>query len=115
MKRYLSSPDLAMWITLLASQLFLCLCILKKRFWRRLYWFSMFAFVFTVKDLVLWALAFWGSYEAYYYAFYASGCVESVLAFCTLLDCGRQVLPGLDLPKKEKAYIWLRIRLAVGI
>jgi hypothetical protein len=115
MKNYLSSTTLAMWITLFASQVILCLCIVKKRFWRRLYWFSMFAFVFTAKDLLLFVLAFWGSYEAYYYAFYASGCVESVLAFCTLLDCGRQVLPGLDLPKKEKAYIWLGIALAVVI
>src|SRR4051794_41087717 len=100
MKSYLSSPDLAMWIILSASQVVLCLCILKKRFWRRLYWFSMFAFAFTVKDLLLWVLAFWGSYEAYYYAFYASGYVESALAFLTLLECGRQVLPGLNLPQK---------------
>src|SRR5438445_1083805 len=108
----LSSINLALWITLLAGQVVLCLCIIKKRFHRRLYWFSMFAFFFTAKDLLLFVLAFWGSYEAYYYAFHASGYLESALAFFTLIECGRQVLPGLDLPKKGKAYTWLGIALA---
>lgn len=71
----------------------------------------MFAFFFTAKDLLLLVLAFWGSYEAYYYAFHASGYLESALAFLTLIECGRQVLPGLDLPKKEKAYTWLGVAL----
>jgi hypothetical protein len=115
MKNYLSNINLAMWIALLASQVVLCLCIVQKRFWKRLYWFSMFAFAFTAKDLLLLVLAFWGSYEAYYYTFYASGYVESALAFFTLLECGRQVLPGLDLPKKEKAYTWLGIALAAVV
>lgn len=108
----LSSINLALWITLFAGQVVLCLCIIKKRFHRRLYWFSMFTFFFTAKDLLLFILAFWGSYEAYYYAFHASGYLESALAFLTLVECGRQVLPGLDLPKKEKAYTWLGIALA---
>jgi hypothetical protein len=108
----LSSMNLALWIALFAGQVVLCLCIVRKRFHRRLYWFSMFAFFFTAKDIALLILAFWGSYASYYYAFYVGGYIESALAFATLLECGRQVLPGLNLPQKEKAFSWLGLTLA---
>jgi hypothetical protein len=107
MKNYLSSPDLAMWIALFVGQVVLCLCILKKRFSRRLRWFSIFIFFATGKDVFLFALAFWSSYPAYYYAFYAGSYIESVLVFVTLIECGRQVLPGLNLPQKERAFSYL--------
>src|SRR5262249_40163621 len=61
----------------------------------------------TVKDLLLFAIAFWTSYSTYYYAFYIGSYLESALVFITLFECGRQVLPGLNLPEKEKALAWL--------
>ena len=103
MKNYLSSADLAMWIALIAGKLVLCLCILKKHFFSRLPWFSALIFASSIKSLLLLALAFWASYSAYYYAFYISSYIESALMFLTLIECGRQVLPGLNLPQKEKA------------
>jgi len=106
-KNYLSPVDLAMWIMLIAGQVILCLCILKKRFFNRLRWFSVFVLVSTAGDLMLLAIAFWFSYRAYYYAFYISSGIDSTLAFLTLIECGRQVLPGLNLPQKEKALVWL--------
>ena len=112
MKDYLSSVDLAMWIALIAGKLVLCLCILKKRFFSRLPWFSALIFFSTIKSLLLYALAFWASYAAYYYSFYISGYVEAALIFLTLIECGRQVLPGLNLPQKEKAFAWLGAALA---
>ena len=39
--------------------------------------------------------------------FYISGHIESALTFLTLVECGRQVLPGLNLPQKEKALAYL--------
>lgn len=107
MKNYLSTIDLAMWVTLIAGEVILCLCMVKKHFFNRLRWFSVFIFASTAGDLTLFAIAFWFSYRAYYYAFYTSGYINSVLAFLTLLECGRQVLPGLNLPQKEKALAWL--------
>ncbi len=115
MKNYLSNADLAIWIALFAGQVVLCLCILKKRFLRRLRWFSVFIFVATAKDLLLFTLAFWASYAAYYYAFYISGYIESALAFLTLIECGRQVLPGLNLPQKEKAVAWMTVGLGAVV
>lgn len=112
MKNYLSSIDLAMWIALIAGKLVLCLCILKRRFFSRLPWFSALIFFSSVKSLLLLAMAFWASYRAYYYAFYIGSYVESALIFLTLLECGRQVLPGLNLPQKEKAFAWLGAALA---
>jgi hypothetical protein len=96
-----------MWIALIVGQVVLCLCILKKRFLRRLRWFSVFMLVTTLENLLLFVIAFWFSYRAYYYAFYINGCIDSPLAFLTLIECGRQVLPGLSLPQREKALAWL--------
>jgi hypothetical protein len=114
-KNYLSPADLAMWIALIAGEVVLCLCILKKRFFNRLRWFSVFVFASTAGDLMLFAIAFWFSYPAYYYAFYISGCINSTLAFLTLIECGRQVLPGLNLPQKEKALAWLLAALGAVV
>ena len=107
MKNYLSSLDLAMWIAFFVGQVVLCLCILKRRFSQRLRWFSIFIFFATGKDAFLFALAFWSSYPAYYYAYYAGSYIESVLVFVTLIECGRRVLPGLNLPQKEQAFSYL--------
>jgi hypothetical protein len=107
MKNYLSATDLAMWIALIAGKLVLCLCILKKRFYSRLRWFSVFVFFATTENLLLLAIAFWSSYPAYYYAFYVGGYIESALALLTMIECGRQVLPGLNLPQKERAIVCL--------
>jgi hypothetical protein len=115
LKNYLSSVDLAMWIILIVGQVVLCLCILKKRFLRRLRWFSVFILVTTVEDLLLFVIAFWGSYRTYYSAFYINTRVDSVLAFLTLIECGRQVLPGLNLPQKEKALAWLLASLGAVV
>jgi hypothetical protein len=112
MKKYLTSPDLAMWLVLIAGKVVLCLCILKKRFFNRLPWFSIFTFASTARSFALFIIAFWGSYTAYYYTFYISNFVDSALAFCTLVECGSQVLPGLNLPQKEKAFAWLGCVLA---
>jgi hypothetical protein len=115
MKNYLSTTDLAMWIALVAGEVALCLCLLKKRFFNRLRWFSAFVFASTAGDLTLFAIAFWFSYRAYYYAFYTSGYINSILAFLTLIECGRQVLPGLNLPQKEKALAWLLAALGAVV
>ena len=115
MKNYLINPELAMWLVLIAGKVALCLCILKKRFFSRLPWFSAFIFVYSGKSLVLLALAFLSSYRAYYYAFYSGSYIESLLAFFTLIECGRQVLPGLNLPQKEKAFAWLAVSLTAII
>jgi len=112
MKDYLSTTDLAMWIAIIVGKLFLCLCILKKRFYSRLPWFSALIFAYSVKSFLLYALAFWASYKAYYYTFYISGYIESALVLLTLIECGRQVLPGFNLPQKEKAFAWLSAALA---
>src|SRR6476646_2015643 len=115
MKNYLSSLNLAMWVALFVGQVVLCLCILKRRFSRRLRWFSIFIFFTTGKDVFLFALAFWSSYPAYYYAYYAGSYIESALVFVTLIECGRQVLPGLNLPQKERALAWLLVALGAVV
>jgi hypothetical protein len=115
MKNYLSIADLAMWIALIVGQLFLCLCILKRRFLNSIRWFSVFMFVTTVENLLLLAIAFWGNYRSYYYAFYMNSHIDSVLVFLTLIECGRQVLPGLNLPQKEKALAWLLASLVAVV
>ena len=112
MKNYLSAADLAIWVILIASKLVLCFCILKKRFTKRLLWFSTLIFVSTINSLLLFAIAFSASYATYYHAFYVGEYIESALVFLTLIECGRWVLPGLDLPKKEKAIAFLLGALA---
>jgi len=99
--------DLAMWVALIVGKICLCLCILKKHFFGRLPWFSAYVFGSTLKSSLLFGIAFLGSYASYYYTFYVTGHLESALAFVTLIECGRQVLPGFNLPGKEKAGLWL--------
>jgi hypothetical protein len=115
MKNYLSMTDLAMWVALFVGQVVLCLCIWKKRFLNRLRWFSILTFFAAAKDLLLFAIAFWASYSIYYYVFYIGGYIESALVFLTLIECGRQVLPGLNLPQKEKALAWLLAALGAVV
>lgn len=115
MKSYLSIPDLAMWIVLIAGKVVLCLCILKKHFVRRLPCFSTLVFASGSRSLLLFCLAFWASYSAYYYVFYIGSYIESALVFLTLIECGRQVLPGLNLPQKEKALTWLLAALGAVV
>lgn len=107
MNEPISNLDLAMWIIFTVGQVFLCLCVIKRKITRRLPWFSVYIFASTAETLIQIALLRWGSYAAYYYTFYATGIIIAGLAFCTLVDCGLQVLPGLDLPDKDKARIWL--------
>jgi len=115
MKNYISSADLAMWIALFAGQVVLCLCIWKKRFLARLRWFSILTFFATAKDLLFFAIAFRASYSTYYYAFYIGNYIESALVFLTLIECGRQVLPGFNLPQKEKALALLLAALGAVV
>ncbi|HET8889090.1 MAG TPA: hypothetical protein VFQ41_09310 [Candidatus Angelobacter sp.] len=112
MKNYLSTVDLAMWVAIIVGKLFLCLCILKKRFYSRLPWFSALIFAYSVKSFLLLALAYWARYATYYYTFYIGGYIESALVLLTLIECGRQILPGLNLPQREKAFAWLGASLA---
>lgn len=112
MKAYLSIAELALWIALIAGQVFLCLCILKRRFFERLPWFSTYAFASAIENLLLIAIAFWGSYRLYYRAFYVSNYLESILVFLALIECGRQVLPGVGVPAREKAFAWFVASIA---
>lgn len=70
-------------------------------------WFSAYVFAYTAKSVLLFITAFQASYVVYYYAFYLSGFAETTLAFLTLVECGGRVLPGLNLPQKEKAFAYL--------
>lgn len=115
MKNFLSSADLAMWVVLIAGKVILCLCILKKHFIKRLASFSLLVLPSSIKSLILFGIAFWASYATYYRAFYISGYVESALVFLTLLECGRRVLPGLNLPQKENAFLYLLIALGAVV
>lgn len=112
MKNFLSSADLAIWMIMIACKVVLCLCILKKNLVRRLPWVSVYVFVSTIGSLLLLALTFLASYAAYYYSFYAISFVESVVAFLTLLEFWRQVLPGFNLPHNKRALGWLLAALA---
>src|SRR6476619_1473198 len=111
MKSFLRDVNLAMWIILIAGKVVLCVCIVKKRFFGMLPLYSTLTFVATVKSFGLFIIAFRASYASYYYTYYISGYIESALVFLTLIECGRQVLPGLNLPQKEKAFTWLAVAL----
>jgi hypothetical protein len=107
MKDFISNIDLALWIALITGQVILCLCIFKKDVLRRLPWFSVYILASTVKSIVFLFLAFFASYAVYYYGFYVVSHLISVLAFLTLIEFARRALPGLDLPRKEKAVVSL--------
>ncbi|HEX3094848.1 MAG TPA: hypothetical protein VHW72_19580, partial [Candidatus Angelobacter sp.] len=110
----MSNTDLAIWIALIAGQVILCLCIFKKNVFRKLPWFSAYVLVSTAKSLILMTLAFLASYTIYYQAFHMTSYIKSALAFLTLIEFGRWVLPGLNLPHNKKAFAWFLTAL-VGI
>jgi hypothetical protein len=103
MKDYISNADLAIWIVLVAGRVVLCLCIMKKRLFSKLPWFSLYSLSAAIESVLLLAIAYSASYEVYYYFFYVTSHAVSLLAFLTLIECGRRVLPGLNLPEREKA------------
>jgi hypothetical protein len=106
MRNFLSSADLAIWLVMIASKVVLCLCILKKNLVGRLPWVSAYVFASTIKSLFLLALAFLASYTVYYYSFFVVSFMLSAIAFLTLLEFWRQVLPGFDLPHNKQALGW---------
>jgi len=112
MKNFLSRTDLAIWLSMIACKVVLCLCIFKKDLVRRLPWVSAYVFASAIGSLLLLALAFLASYATYYYAFYAISFVESAVAFLTLLEFWRHVLPGFDLPHNKRALGWFLAALA---
>jgi hypothetical protein len=115
MKNYLGTFDLTIWLALIAGKVFLCLCIFRKKLFRRMLWFPVYVLTFTFKSVALFATALWASYTTYYYAYYVTSQIESFLAFLTLFECSRRVLPGLNLPKKEQAISLLLASLAVVV
>lgn len=106
MKNFFGSTNLAIWLVMIAGKVILCLCILKKSLVRRLPWVSAYVFASTIKSLLLLALAFLANYTVYYYSFFAASFVLSAIAFLTLLEFWRQVLPGFNLPHKKQALGW---------
>lgn len=106
MKNVFSSANLAIWLVMIVGKVFLCLCILKKNLVRRLPWVSAYVFASTIKSLFLMGLAFLASYTVYYYSFFAASFVLSAIAFLTLLEFWRQVLPGFNLPHNKQALGW---------
>jgi hypothetical protein len=99
---YLSDADLAIWMTAIA-----------RRIPRRLPFFATYIFASIAESVVLLVICLWGSYPVYYYAFFYTGHIISILAFLTLIELARQVLPGLDLPGKQTAGLSLGAGLAV--
>jgi hypothetical protein len=115
MKNYISNIDLAIWIVLIACRVVLCLCIMKKRLFKKLPWFSLYSFAAAFECVLLLIIAYSANYKAYYYIFYVTSHSVSVLAFLTLIECGRRVLPGLNLPQREKAIAFLFAALALVV
>jgi hypothetical protein len=112
MSKFISITDLAIWVALIAGRLVLCSVIFKKNFFRRMPWFSSYALASTAESLLLFAVAFLFDYTVYYYVFFVTSHLVSLLAFSALLESGRRVLPGLDLPQKEKAFTALFAAIA---
>jgi magnesium-transporting ATPase (P-type) len=112
MNKLISTSDLAIWIVLIAGRLFLCLSIVRKGLHRKMPWFSLYAVSSTLESIVLLGIAFFFSYSVYYYVFYATSHLVSLTAFLTLIECGRRVLPGLDLPQREKAVFFLLVAIS---
>ena len=115
MKDYINTADLAIWIVLIACRVTLCLCIIKKHLYARLPWFSVYVLASTIESVLLLAIAFFARYATYYSVFYVTSHTVSVLAFLTLLESGRRVLPGLNLPQREKAIALLSAALAAVV
>ena len=115
MKDYISSADLAIWLVLIAGRVVLCLCIMRKRLFSKLPWFSLYSFAAAFECVLLLVIAYSARYEVYYYVFYVTSHSISVLAFLTLIECGRRVLPGLNLPQRERAIAFLLATLALVV
>jgi len=113
MNNFITTADLAIWIALIVGRVVLCLVILKKHLFRKLPWFSLYALASTIETIVLFVIASLCSYTAYYYVFYVTSHIVSLFAFSTLIEAGRRVLPGLDLPKKEQALTFLMLTIGV--
>jgi hypothetical protein len=114
MKDYISITDLAIWVVLIAGRVVLCLASFKRNLFRRMPLFSVYVIASTAESILLFAIAFLASYNVYYYVFYLTSHIVSLLAFLTLIECGRRVLPGLNLPQKEKA-LTLLLAAIVGV
>lgn len=114
MKNYISITDLAIWVVLIAGRVVLCLAVLKRNLFRRMPLFSVYAMASTAESVLLFAIAFLSTYSVYYHVFYITSHIVSLLAFLTLIECGRRVLPGLNLPQKEKA-LTLLLAAIVGV
>ena len=114
MKDYISITDLAIWVVLIAGRVVLCLAVLKRNLFRRMPLFSVYAMASTAESILLFAIAFLSGYNVYYRVFYITSHIVSLLAFLTLIECSRRVLPGLNLPQKEKALILLLVAI-VGV
>jgi hypothetical protein len=99
----ISTTDLAIWFGLIAGQAVLCAAAIKTRLFHRLPCFSVYVFCSMAESIILLVIASFASYEIYYWVFTITRLLISLLAFLTLVEFGRQVLPGLDLPQKEKA------------
>ena len=115
MKNYISSADLAIWIVMIAGRLVLCLCILKKHLFKKLPGFSTYILASTIESILLFVIAFLADYATYYSVFYVTSHIVSALAFLTLIECGRRVLPSLNLPQREKAIALLLAALATVV
>jgi hypothetical protein len=112
MSKFISTTDLAIWIALIAGRLVLCSVIFRKNLFRRMPWFSSYALASTIESLLLFAVAFLFDYTVYYYVFFVTSHLVSLMAFLALIESGRRVLPGLDLPQKEKAFALLFVAIA---
>jgi hypothetical protein len=66
----------------------------------------------TVKSIVFLILAFLAPYAVYYYGFYVVSHIISALAFLTLIEFARWVIPGINLPHNKKAFAWFLMALA---
>lgn len=115
MKEYISASDLAIWLVLIAGQVILCVCGLTKRLFSRLPCFTLYILCSALQSFILLAIAFAAPYSTYYQTFYVTGHIVSLLAFGTLLEFGKQVLPGLNLPQREKALTCLLAAMGVTI
>lgn len=111
MKNLFSNTNLAIWLVMIAGKVVLCLCIVKKNLVHRLPWVSAYVFASTIKSVSLLALVFLASYTIYYYSFFVASFVLSAIAFLTLLEFWRQVLPGFNLPHNKQALGWFLVAL----
>lgn len=108
--------DIMIWLALIVGRLILCLCVFKKGVRSRLPFFTTYVLASCAESIILIAVAFLGSYTAYFYTFFAASHLVSILAFVTLIEFTRQVLPSLDLPRRWQALNrLLAVLAAIGV